>query len=100
MRQKIKNTLSIVVEGVDLNTVTNIEFYVRQGNVFFQLSPTILNESEMIVVVPKEKADSLNTNSMAYLQFAFTDKDGNDIASDITEVEVGRLLKSEGYDGD
>lgn len=100
MRQKIKNTLAVEVEGVDLTTIHNIEFYIRQGDVFFEYEPTVLNSSEMIVTVPKENADALRSDMVCSLQFAYTDTDGNHIASEIVKDYVDRLLKSEGYDGD
>lgn len=100
MRQKIKNTLAVEVEGIDLTTVRNIEFYIRQGDIFYEYTPTVLNSSEMIVIIPKDHADALRYDMVCSLQFAFTDPDGNHIASEIVKDYVDRLLKSEGYDGD
>ncbi len=99
MYQKIKNTLSVEVDGVDLTTVKKIEFYIRQGDVFFEYIPTIVNEHEMFVTIPKADADALRPNILAYLQFAYTDINGNDIPSEIIEVDVKKLLKEEGYNG-
>lgn len=99
MRQKIKNTLTVSVDEVDLTTVYDIEFYIRQGNVFFQYTPVVLGVHEMIVTIPKKDADTLRANIAGYLQFAFTDADGNHIASEIVETNIDRLLKTEGYDG-
>lgn len=100
MRQKIQNTLAVAVDGVDLTTVENIEFYVRQGGTFFQYTPTVTGSGEMVVTVPKEDADRLKVNNEVTLQFAYTEKDtGRPYASDPCEVNVGELIKSEGYDG-
>lgn len=96
MRQKIKNTVHISVDGIDLTTLTNIEFYVRQVNKFFQYTPQIIDASNMIVTIPKEDADELCC-ACVKLQFAFTDKDGNDDASEVVSVPMEELLKGDGY---
>ena len=50
MRERIRNELHIEVEGVDLTTVRNIEFYVRQGKCFFRTrsKSTRLNSSHSV----------------------------------------------------
>lgn len=97
MREKIRNVLNVEVEGEDLTTVSDIEFYIRQGNTFFEYVPTVVNANEMVVIIPKKDADQLRANTLSKLQFAYTDKNGNPIASDIVEDYVDQLLKSEGY---
>ena len=97
MRKKIKNTINITCTGLDLTTVTGIEFYIRQKNFFGEYSPTVISPSEMIVVVPFEDAKKL-TSGTAELQFAFVDADGNPSATDIVIADVGNLLKEKGYD--
>lgn len=99
MRQRISNKLVISVDGIDLQSLTKIEFYVRQLSTFFQYVPTIVDSSTMVVVIPKADADKLSLGSVK-LQFAYTDAEGNDDASDPICVDVGELLKAEGYDGD
>lgn len=96
MRQRIKNTVYITVDGVDLTTLTNIEFYVRQVDLFFQYTPEIIDAHNMTVTIPKEDADKLCC-SCVKLQFAFTDANGNDDASEPVIVTVEELLKGEGY---
>lgn len=96
MRQKIANTLLISVEGVDLTTLTKIEFYVRQLRTFFQYEPRVIDQATMVVEIPKEDADKL-IRANVELQFAFTDSDGNDDASGVTTVTVDELLKGDGY---
>lgn len=99
MRQKIKNDVYISVDDVDLTTLRNIEFYVKQLSVFFQYIPVVVNANTMIVTIPKEDADRLAVGSVK-LQFAFTDAGGKDDASDVLEIDVAELLKAEGYNAD
>lgn len=96
MRQKIENNVYISVEGVDLKTLTHIEFYIRQLNTFLQYTPVIIDSATMLLKIPKEDADRLAVGSVK-LQFAFTDANGNDDASDVLTIAVDELLKSEGY---
>lgn len=100
MIQKIKNTLLILVSGVDLTTVTDIEFYILYGELFFKYVPVVTNQSEMVVTMPKEDADLLEANTEVSLQFAYTDEDGNHIPSEIETHLVGKLLNPEGYPSD
>lgn len=97
MRSKIENILYISVAGIDLMTLSDIQFYVRQGSVFFQYTPQIIDDSNMIVTVPLADAKKLVPAVKAELQFAFTDGYGNSGASDITQMVVQDLLKKEGY---
>ena len=98
MRERIRNELHIEVDGVDLTTVRNIEFYVRQGKCFFRTYPAfVVSPSEMTVSIPFEDAMQL-TSSMASLQFAFVDANGTPRASEPAAEPVGILLKKAGYD--
>lgn len=97
MRQRIANTVSISVDGVDLTAISNIEFYVRQNGLFFEYVPTVVNASTMIVIIPKEDADLLMP-AFVRLQFAYTNADGRPDASDVLAISVAELLKTEGYD--
>lgn len=97
MRERIQNELHIEVEGVDLTTVRNIEFYVRQGRGFFKTYPvTVISAAEMTVHIPFEDAMELST-SAALLQFAYVDANGTPMASEIATESVGSLLQREGY---
>ena len=96
MREKIENRLKITCNGIDLTTLTNIEFYVRQANFFGCYDPTVISASEMVVVIPFEDAKKLRTGDVK-LQFAFTNKDGNPDASDVVNMKVRDLLKEVGY---
>ena len=97
MKKRIKNTLSIGCNDVDLTTVSNIEFYLKQSAFFRQYTPLVIDAHEMLVEIPFEDAKTLAATSVK-LQFAFTDADGNHRASEIREVMVGDLLKEAGYD--
>lgn len=97
MRERIRNELHIEVEGVDLTTVRNIEFYVRQGKCFFETYPvSVVSATEMVVSIPFEDAMRL-TSSMASLQFAFVDANGTPRASEVAAEPVNVLLKKAGY---
>lgn len=96
MRKRIKNSLQITCEGVDLTTVSNIEFYLRQDRLFFQYSPEVISPSEMLVEVPFEDAMKL-ISGQVQMQFAFTDAEGNPQATEIETAAVGDLLKEAGY---
>lgn len=97
MREKIENTLKITCSDVDLTTLTNIEFYVKQRHFFGCYTPSVVSASEMAVTIPFADAKRL-TKGTAELQFAFTNAEGNPDASDVVEVEVANLLKEVGYD--
>lgn len=102
MRQKIENRLQLAVEGADLTGATNLQLYIRQGvDLFFQLTPEVVDVSEsdttLLVVVPFEIAKQLR-RSGCLLQLAYTDADGNPLATDVARVEVEELLKEAGYD--
>ena len=52
MREKIQNTLKITCPDLDLTTVSNIEFYVKQPNFFGCYTPTVVSANEMVVTIP------------------------------------------------
>lgn len=95
MREKIENILHIEVSGVDLTTLTNVEFYIKQNISFWQYTPTIVSATEMVVRIPFDDARGLKKGP-ALLQFAFIEN-GTPRASDIEEVDVYDLLKNAGY---
>lgn len=96
MRQRMENELSVTVEGVDLTTVRDLVFWVRQEKVFLEYVPEVAGSGTMLVHIPKEDAMKL-WNSDAEMQFAFTAQDGRPLASDIVRMSVERLLKEAGY---
>ena len=99
MRQRIENYLSVTVEGVDLTTVQDTVFRVKQSSVFLEYVPEIAGSGTMLVHIPKEDAMRL-LNSDVEMQFAFTTQEGRSLASDIVRMSVERLLKEAGYGPD
>lgn len=97
MREKIKNTLKITCNSIDLTTLKNIEFYVKQRHFFGCYTPFVVNESEMSVVIPFSDAKKLEPGTVE-LQFAFTTADGEPDASNVVIKDVEELLKEVGYD--
>jgi hypothetical protein len=96
MRKKIKNTLKITCTDIDLTTVSNIEFYIRQLKFFGCYVPKVISSSEMIVVIPFEEAKKMH-DGKAEVQLAFTDENGNPRATEPVTTTVGNLLKEVGY---
>lgn len=97
MRERIKNTLRVEVEGIDLTTARDLELYVRQGRgVHAMYTPQVLSATELLLVIPYEDAMQLSGGA-AELQLAFTDANGTPRASDPTIEDVGRLIWEEGY---
>lgn len=97
MREKIKNTLKITCDDVDLTTLTNIEFYVKQRNFYGCYTPLVVSASEMVVTIPFSDAKKMEKGT-AELQFAFTTAEGVPDASDVVRIEVANMLKGVGYD--
>lgn len=99
MRQRIENYLSVTVDGVDLTTVHDHVFWLKQSSVFLEYVPEIVDSSNMLVYIPKEDAMKLR-NSDVEMQLAFTTQEGRAFASDIVRMSVDRLLKEAGYGPD
>lgn len=98
MRKNIENRLKINCVGVDLTTLRNIEFYVRQAYFFGCYTPVVISPNEMVVTIPLEDAMKLRHDKDVKMQFAFQHADGNADASDVVERKVKDLLKEAGYD--
>ena len=99
MRQRIENYLSVTVDGVDLTTVHDPIFWLKQSSVFLEYVPEIVDSSTMLVHIPKADAMRL-LNRDVEMQFAFTAQDGKPFASYIVRMSVDRLLKEAGYGPD
>lgn len=97
MREKIKNTLKIICTDLDLTTVKNVEFYVKQPHFFGCYTPVVVSANEMHVDIPFADARRL-TKGTVKLQFAFAFADGTPGASDVEITKVNELLKGAGYD--
>lgn len=98
MRAKIENHIKVVCDDIDLRTISNIEFYVRQGIFFRQYTPEAIEKHEMVIVIPYEDAMQLREDKIVNLQFAYTDAHGSPDAADTVGVYVRDLLKESGYD--
>lgn len=99
MFQKVKNIVHVNVEGAKLTTLKNNKFYVKQGPLNFEYVPTIINDEEMIVEIPKADADRLKFTEPVRLQFIGTDPSGLPVPVPVVETTVNELLAPEGYDG-
>ena len=99
MRQRIENYLSVTVDGVDLTTVRDLVFWVKQAGLFLEYVPEIADSGTMLVNIPKKDAMKLRDSDVE-MQFAFTTNEGRPLASDIVRMSVDRLLKGAGYGPD
>ena len=97
MRRRIENHILIGVDGINATTASNLEFYLRQGNLFFQYFPSVVSADEILVVIPFEDAMKLK-NAPVWVQLAFTDEIGTPDATEPLEVPLGDLIKEAGYD--
>lgn len=97
MRRNIKNALRISVDGEDMTKASQIEFYVRQGQLLFTYIPQVIASDELYFEIPFEDAMKLEAAPVR-LQFAFVDEEGNPRASGIVELFVADFLKEAGYD--
>lgn len=98
MQKGIANTLLITVDGAELTGVRKPELYLRQGELFFQYAPQIMDASTMRVTIPKEDSAQLRHDRYVQLQVAWTDDAGNPTATGIAAVPVEDFLKEGGYD--
>ena len=95
--QKVKNTLSITVDGAEFLTARNIEFYVKQRSTFFQYTPEVISDTQIMVTIPYEDAMKLSDHDV-YLQLAYTDSNGNVVVTEKSVCPVSAFLKEAGYD--
>ena len=98
MREKIRNALSVEVTGADLTKATKLQFWVKQGELFFEYAPQVVDETHLLVIIPFADAMQLDPGRSARLQLALTDESGNPQAADIVTQPVRELLKEAGYD--
>lgn len=95
--QKVKNTLSITVDGAEFLKARNIEFYVKQRSTFFQYTPEVISDTQIMVTIPYEDAMKLSDHDV-YLQLAYTDQNGNVVVTEKKTYSVSVFLKEAGYD--
>lgn len=98
MREKIQNALSVEVTGADLTKATKLQFWLKQGELFFEYAPRVVDQAHLLVIIPFADAMQLDPGKSARLQLALTDADGNPQAADIVSAPVKDLLKEAGYD--
>lgn len=98
MREKIQNALSVEVTGADLTKATKLQFWLKQGELFFEYAPQVVDQTHLLVIIPFADAMQLDPGKSARLQLALTDGDGNPQAADIVSTPVKDLLKEAGYD--
>lgn len=96
MRQLIANELELTNNEVDFTTSTNIEVWLRQLDLFFQYTPTVVSAHVMTVTIPFADAKQLQPGG-AELQWALTDVHGKPVCFDPENITIGRLIKDEGY---
>lgn len=97
MREKIRNALSVEVTGADLTKATKLQFWIKQGALFFEYAPQVVDQTHLLVIIPFADAMQLDPGKSARLQLALTDADGNPQAADIVSQPVKELLKEAGY---
>lgn len=97
MRQRIRNYITIFCPDVDFENSTDIEVYIKQGDVFLQYTPTVVDAETITVDIPFEDAMQLKSGPVS-VQFALTDADGYEMATDPKQMSCGVLLKEAGYD--
>lgn len=98
MREKIQNALSVEVTGADLTKATKLQFWLKQGELFFEYTPQVVDQTHLLVIIPFADAMQLDPGKSARLQLALTDGDGTPQAADIVSQPVKELLKEAGYD--
>mgnify|MGYP006991655040 CR=1 FL=1 len=99
MTENRRNILQIIPKdktAIDFTKISRIEVYLRQGALFRQYTPTVVDAETMIVEIPFEDAMQL-TPGRVTLQFAYTDEHGEPQNSRERVVPVGNLIKQEGY---
>lgn len=96
MIKGINNTLTIHVENVTFTTATKIEFYLRQGAFFGQYNPFVMDDTSLVVKIPREDTEQMLRGKIM-CQLVFTDENGNERASRPKVCEVECLLKEDGY---
>lgn len=99
IHQRIETTMRFGVEGVSLFDGSNYEVYIRQPfGVFYQFTPTIINENTFDVTIPYEAAMELGVG-VVNCQLAFTTANGTPVMGDTCVVNVQECQKRGGYRG-
>ena len=101
MFQRMRGSVSIEIDGVDLMTVSDVEVKLIQEDTGVELLFTgadvaIANSSTVTVVIPKEVSMQLEVAPMRG-QVMFTRADGFPDATKPFTVPVSELIKEDGY---
>ena len=98
MRRRIQNNLSLTCDDVDFHTVRELQFYMRQGEIFEEYVPEVISAHQLLVTIPQADVMTLDIDEPVKLQIAFREADGTPRASEIEYILVEDLLKEAGYD--
>lgn len=101
MRQRMRNAITVKVDGMNLTTCTDIHVYVAQNGITYDYSGTAISiddadTSLLKVVIPKSDAMNFKVGE-AEVQIALTDASGSPRSHNPIRVKMGKLLKGEGY---
>lgn len=98
MRQRIKNTVSIQLDGYSMDGCTNIKLLLKQDSNEFQFDCELDTVDKTIVhaTIPKEEAMKFRAG-WAKIQLALTKPDGDPWATDSRDIRIEDLLWRVGY---
>ena len=98
MRERIKNNISVQLEGYSMEGCTNIKIYVQQDEKEFELPGTLDAADPTIVHAVMTKAQSMELRrGWGKIQIALTPPSGEPWASDDADIDIGRLIWRAGY---
>lgn len=100
MIQRMRQQVSIEVDGIDLTTVTDIQVKLIQESteteMLFTGADVMFGASNVAVTIPKETAMNLDVSPLRG-QVMFTKEDGWPDATKPFTVPVSELIKEDGY---
>ena len=100
MIQRMRNQISIDVDGIDLTTVSDIEVILTQEDtntkVLFSGADVMFDSTKIAVTLPKSLAMQLDVSPLR-AQIMFTKEDGYPDATLPFTIPVRELIKEEGY---
>lgn len=100
MIQRMRNNITVNVDGVDLSTVTNIEVFLRQESTGVErlISGASITAGDGVLVfeLPKELGMQLEASPIR-AQIMFTRENGLPDATSPFNIPVRELMKEAGY---
>lgn len=96
MDQKLRQKIIIEVEGEDMTAVTDIIFTIRQTQAELNLTCTAVDESNIYCELTKADAMTLLVGKCR-CQLLYTDAEGSPQRSSVIVMQVGEVLKEDGY---